>query len=435
MFFNFKLFFQQQFKALFKSEGTHFRLTGKRIGVLLVFYVLFPLVELANWIGFLLDDLFFFEYRKQRVNHPVFVVGNYRSGTTFLHRLLAMDKRSFTAMAGWEIFIAPSIIQRKIMRGLLAVDRALGGHALALFDRFWQKNVQDQVNFHQLGVTEPEEDEGILAHIYSGVIPWNMFPVMEDGVPEYATFDSSLSEREKQRVMTFYRRCVQRHMYSHGESKYYLSKSPSFSGKVDALYKTFPDAKIIYLIRNPLEMVPSQVSMWAFKWNVTCSPLDSYPYEDELLEMIKYWYQHPLERLAEAPDESYLIVRFDDLVTDPEATVRRVYAHFGFEMSRRYENRLMRHTRRAEKRAKKRKSKYPLEEMGLTEREIAVYFDDVMRKFKFSSGEPQRPRVRRKLQRREKRTTRHAIKEERREMKRRVRRSRRAMKRPVKDSV
>ena len=44
----------------------------------------------------------------------------------------------------------------------------------------------------------------------------------------------------KERVMTFYRRCVQRHMYAHGESKHYLSKSPSFSGKVDALYKNFP---------------------------------------------------------------------------------------------------------------------------------------------------------------------------------------------------
>ena len=433
MLFNFKLFFQQQFKALFHAEGTHFRLTWKRIGVLLIFYLLFPLIELFNWIGFLLDDLFFFAYRKQRVNHPVFVLGNYRSGTTFLHRLLAMDKRSFTAMTGWEIFIAPSIIQRKIVRGFFALDRALGGHLATLLDRFWQKNVQKHVDFHQLGVTEPEEDEGILAHIYSGIIPWNLFPAMEDGVPEYATFDTSLTERDKKRVMTFYRRCVQRHMYAHGESKHYLSKSPSFSGKVDALYETFPDAKIIYLIRNPMEMVPSQVSMWAFKWNVTCSPLDSYPYEDELLEMIKYWYQHPLERLAEAPDDSYLIVRFDDLVTDPEATVRRVYEHFGFRISRRYENRLMRQTRRANKRAKKRKGKYSLEDMGLTEQEIAVQFGDVMRRFKFTGGEPQRPRVRRRLRRQEKRTTRHTIKEERREMKRRVRRSRRAMKRPMKD--
>lgn len=397
MFFNFKLFFRQQFKSLFQSEGTHFRLTWKRIGVLLIFYLLFPLIEIFNWVGFALDDLFFVRYRNQKVNHPVFVLGNYRSGTTFLHRLLALDTRSFTAMAGWEIFLAPSIIQRKFMRAFVAADRALGGHLLTAFDRFWQKNVQKNVTFHQLGVTEPEEDEGILAHIWSGIIPWNLFPIMEDGVPEYATFDTSLSEREKKRVMTFYRRCVQRHLYAHGGRKRYLSKSPSFSGKVDALYKTFPDAKIIYLIRNPLEMVPSAISMWAFKWNVTCSPLDNYPYEDELLEMIKYWYQHPLERLAEAPEDSYLIVRFEELIADPERVVRHVYDHFGFKMSRRFEKRLLRQTQRAKKRSSQ--GKYSLEEMGLSQRQIAVKFGDVLHRFHFPGSELQRPRVRFSLRR------------------------------------
>ena len=401
MFFNFKLFFRQQFASLFRTAGTHFRLTSKRIGVLLVFYLLFPLIELFNWIGFTLDDIIFYQYRDQKVRQPVFVLGNYRSGTTFLHRLLALDTHSFTAMAGWEIFVAPSIIQRKFMHSFFALDRSLGGHVAAALDRFWQKNMQKNVSFHQMGVTEPEEDEAILAHIWSGIIPWNMFPVMEDGVPEYATFDTSLSEREKKRVMTFYRRCVQRHLYAHGGRRHYLSKSPSFSGKVDALYTTFPDAKIIYLIRNPLEMVPSQVSMWAFKWNVTCSPLDDYPYEDELLEMIKYWYQHPLERLAQAPQDSYLIVRFDELIADPETVVRRVYDHFGFTMSRRFEKRLLRQTRRAKKRANK--GEYSLAEMGLSERQIAVRFDDVMHQFHFPGSEPQRPRVRRQLHRQERR--------------------------------
>lgn len=433
MFFNFKLFFRQQFKALFHAEGTHFRLTGKRIGVLLIFYLVFPLIELCNWIGFTLDDLFYFQYRKQKVNHPVFVLGNYRSGTTFLHRLLALDKRSFTAMAGWEIFIAPSIIQRKIVRGFFSLDRVLGGHIATALDRFWQKNVQKNVSFHQLGVTEPEEDEGILAHIYSGIIPWNMFPVMEDGVPEYATFDTSLTERDKRRVMTFYRRCVQRHLYAHGGGKRYLSKSPSFSGKVDALYQTFPDAKIIYLIRNPLEMVPSQVSMWAFKWNVTCSPLDSYPYEDELLEMIRYWYQHPLERLAEAPEDSYMIVRFDELVSDPQAVVRQMYDHFGFTMSRRYEKQLVRQARRAKKRASK--TRYSLKDMGLTERQIAARFGDVMRRFKFPGGERQRPRVRRQMKRHERRIARLVYKKPQRQGHLRVRFPRRAVRRLIKEPV
>jgi hypothetical protein len=67
-----------------------------------------------------------------------------------------------------------------------------------------------------------------------------------------------VSEKEKQRVMNFYKRCLQRHVYAYGGRKIYLSKSPSFSASVDSIYKTFPDARIIYLVRNPMEVVPSR---------------------------------------------------------------------------------------------------------------------------------------------------------------------------------
>ena len=125
--FNFKLSLKQTYVALFRSKGTHFQLSPRRVLVLIIFYVLFPVVEISNWLGFLLDDIFFPRYREQKLKNPVFVVGNYRSGTTFLHRLLAKDRRTFTAMEGWEIFIAPSITQRKILNFWVLVDHLLGG--------------------------------------------------------------------------------------------------------------------------------------------------------------------------------------------------------------------------------------------------------------------------------------------------------------------
>ena len=390
--FNFRLSLEQTYHALFRSKGTHFQLSPHRIVVLLIFYVLFPIVEISNWLGFWLDDLFFPHYRDQKLKKPVFVVGNYRSGTTFLHRLLAKDRRTFTAMEGWEIFIAPSITQRKILSFWVSVDRLLGGHLLKWLDHLWQGNVQSQVTFHKLGVREPEEDEGLLAHIWSGIIPWNIFPIMENGSPVYAKFDTMVSEKEKQRVMNFYKRCLQRHVYAHGGRKIYLSKSPSFSASVDSIYKTFPDARIIYLVRNPMEVVPSALNMWAFKWHVTCSPTEKYPYRDEVLDMMKYWYEHPLERLHKAPLESYRIIRFDELVEDPERIVRQIYQHFRLPLRPAYERKLRQESRRAKRAA--RKSSYSLAEMGLTRNRVAKEFGAIINRFWFSEAGKKRRQVR-----------------------------------------
>ena len=396
--YDFKNFFKMQFHSIFKSGGKHFRLTPKRIGVLLIFYVLFPMIEVFAWAGLLLDEIVYPDYHKQKIMKPVFVIGNYRSGTTFLHRLLAMDKRSFTAMAGWEVFVAPSIVQRKMFHWFANLDRSLGGHLHHLFDRWWQQNVQSHIDFHTLGVTEPEEDEIVLGHIWSGVIPLNMFPIMDGSTPVYAKFDSALSEADKQRVMNFYLRCIQRHMYINKKGLYYLSKSPSFSGKVDSLYKTFPDAKIIYLVRDPLEVVPSQINMWSFKWNVTCSPLEPFPYKEEVLDMIKYWYDHPLERLAAAPENSYCIVNYDDLVANPQEVVSEIYRKFEFDMTPRLEKRLQRVNRRQGK--KTRKKKYSLRRMGLSVQWVYAEFANIYNRFRFQKTSRQYVRVWGKKERR-----------------------------------
>ena len=59
MFFNFRLSIKQTYKAIFQARDTHYALRPKRILVLTLFYLLFPLLELITWIGFMLDEVFF----------------------------------------------------------------------------------------------------------------------------------------------------------------------------------------------------------------------------------------------------------------------------------------------------------------------------------------------------------------------------------------
>ena len=63
-------------------------LTGKRIRFFVGFSILFPLILLSGWIGFLIDNIFYRGYLKQEIVKPLFIIGNFRSGSTLLQRLI-----------------------------------------------------------------------------------------------------------------------------------------------------------------------------------------------------------------------------------------------------------------------------------------------------------------------------------------------------------
>ena len=83
-------------------------------------------MEITNRLGFFLDGILFPGFRKTEVKAPLFIVGYPRSGTTFLHRLLGKDEEHVSHMKTWELFLAPSIIQKKILKFLGDMDERLG---------------------------------------------------------------------------------------------------------------------------------------------------------------------------------------------------------------------------------------------------------------------------------------------------------------------
>ncbi|MGD2176569.1 MAG: sulfotransferase, partial [Anaerolineae bacterium] len=277
MAFNFKGLARFTCRQLFRSRGTPYRLSPKRIVLLLLFYTAFTLLELMTWLGFLLDDVFFREYREREIRQAVFIVGNPRSGTTFLYRLMAKDEENFTCTQMWEVLVAPSITQRRVVEALGALDRRLG-RPLDRLATAWSKRWREENVVHRVALRAPEEDQYLLVHIWSTLAVWSFSAILEEAGP-YTYFDTEMSPAEKKRIMVFYERCIQRHLHARGgdreRAKHYLSKNPSASPKVDALYEFFPDAKIIYLARSPLDMIPSYISLLDFAWNILGDPVEA----------------------------------------------------------------------------------------------------------------------------------------------------------------
>ena len=238
--------------------GTLKGVSPRRWLVMALFWPLFVLLQAINGAGLMLDYLLFPDFRRVRVREPLFVVGVPRSGTTFLHRLLAGDRERFTTTALWELIFAPSITQRFFWRGVGRLDALVGAPLSRLFFRLerWVLGGLDDV--HQTGLRDPEED-------YLALLPVLGCFLLVLAVPDPALWrltyaDRDLPAAEKQRLMAAYRRFVQRHLYFHGEHRTFLSKNPSFTPFMATLADAFPDARFIGCLRNPTAAVPSQIN-------------------------------------------------------------------------------------------------------------------------------------------------------------------------------
>ena len=99
-------------------------------------------------------------------------------------------------------------------------------------------------------------------------------------------------------------------------ARYFLDKTPRYHLIADEIIRLFPDAKFIFLWRNPLSVVASNVETWAGgKWRLYGQKVDFF---------------EGLARLVaahEAHEGSVCALRYEDLVLNPEEEWRRVFEY------------------------------------------------------------------------------------------------------------
>jgi len=389
MHYNFRLFWRTFYRSFFDSKNTPARLVKKRIIFLILFYVVWIPGSLMHWFFFWLDDILFPAHKTQSIEKPLFILGNLRSGSTFLHRLLSRDSETFTSLTTWDIYLTPSVTQKKITQFVSRLDKKyLGGflhRILFAFDRA----TLGKIKIHPISFFQPEEDENIHLHIWDGYFVTFLFPFMDE-FPDYLHFDTALSPEHKRRIMAFYKSMLQRHMYATGK-KYFVAKNPAFSPKIETLMEFFPDARVIYLVRNPLDMLPSTISWMNYARRQFTDPKETWLYIDEVLEMTQYWYSHPLHYLDTHPSPRHLIMKYDDLIQRPEAVLHAFFEQFGYPAKPGLDEIVDKAVK--ETMSYNSDHVYSYEEMGFTREKIIELYADIFERFHFDKREDVAARV------------------------------------------
>lgn len=325
------------------------------------------------------------------VDRPIFVMGLPRTGTTFLHRLLALDPLSRYPKT-WEL-LHPSPTSRDPDVGGAALEADMRRRIERVRAEFaLVEYVAPRLNaIHETGAELPEECLFAVG-MEVPLLPFAFYTLSRDDMWEHG-----LSLRPDE-MYTRYKDVLrilswQSPEYRGGAAplRRWTLKAPNHLFYVKQLCGAFPDARIIWTHRHATAAVPSYCSL--------LRALADASLDGEIdLRMIgqnskKIWstaMKRAMRELDEARGKGGVKtadVLYENLVADPVGTVKDLYDQLGFTFSGEFKANLEayvaknRADRERMRGSKKRLHAYSAAEFGLTEEELTDEFADYHQRF------------------------------------------------------
>ena len=336
----------------------------------------FTLLFLVFWcflaFGRLLDQLFFAGWRRQPVEAPVFIVATPRSGTTFMQRLLSLDSARFKPLLMYEMIFS-AVTWLKLIQAAGRIDRAFGRRGHRFAEAIGRRAFGGWDGRHTMRLNLPEEDEALYIFTLVTEALYLLFPYFQDLPP--IGFADALPRHEADRVVGFFRESLQRILFAAGHGRTALTKSTCSLGRIRALRRAFPEARFIHLVRHPAEAIPSLLNMPT--WQVHSPEIGKVSPETRAYARLgASWYRHMLAEAPAIPQDRYILVRYEDFVADPKATIECIYARFGFHIDRSFAARL--DAAIAEAKRYRSNTRHTLAEYGLDETWLQLELGEVM---------------------------------------------------------
>jgi omega-hydroxy-beta-dihydromenaquinone-9 sulfotransferase len=248
---------------------------------------------------------------KTKISHPpVFIIGHWRSGTTYLHELLCHDPQ-FCYASLWNTLLPDSFLIlepiKKFLSKFLPSERPM-----------------DAI---KVDIDGPYEDEAALAVLY----PWSFFHCFhfprnaEEQYIKSIHFNNMTSE-EKNQWKTTYQQFIKTVTFAnHG--KRFLSKNPPNTARIITLLELFPEAKFIHIYRNPYKVYLSTKKM---RQNVLDKLALQNASKEEIEQQVIKNYIRLLnsyfEQQKQIQKDKLVEIKYEDLISNPVEQVKKIYS-------------------------------------------------------------------------------------------------------------
>ena len=261
-------------------------------------------------------------YKKQDIkNQPIFILGHWRSGTTYLHSLLCQDTQMGYTTTFQSVF--PDTI-----------FNTLGNFLFEGFAKLFMpgKRAGDNV---ALGTKLPQEEEFALGHKtpISFYFFW-MFPLK---IKEYYKRFILFEEIESSQLESWksdYKLLIKKAL-KNTNGEIYLSKNPPNTARIVVLLEMFPNAKFIHIHRSPVEVFLSTHNFISKMLpHLQLQNLPQGVIDGMVFELYKDLMSDYLKQRELIPKGNLVELSFDSLQEDPMGVLNNIYKELnlpGFE--------------------------------------------------------------------------------------------------------
>ncbi len=296
------------------AQFSVFRYVSKKYGVEKKYHtkwLLSGLVSLISSFFSIFDKLVFaLKSKPKNLKDPVFIIGHWRSGTTLLHNLMCSDPET-----GY-----PTTYQTIFPNNLFSFQWLFKFFMKALMP---DKRPVDNVSLH---VDFPQEEEFALNNeIPFSFYNWWYFPKKTREIANEYLLDKTTSEKDKELWKHNFRRFVTRSLMNTKGIRF-ISKNPPHTARIPQLLELYPNAKFIYIHRNPYEVVRSTIAF--YKSILPATQLQDID-EDTLVNDILWVYKELVLKYEtdkiNIPLKNLIEIKYSDLVSAPDSEIQSIY--------------------------------------------------------------------------------------------------------------
>lgn len=258
------------------------------------------------------EDLYFrkklkkYKFKKP----PLFILGHWRSGTTLLHNMLSKDP-SAGYITTYQSLFPNNLASKWLFRTFMKIFMP-------------GKRPSDGV---ELNVVFPQEDEFAFSNLQDNAY-YNFFyfPEMYKSFYEKAVNLNFLTKKEKDLWYSSYEKLLKKAAIDTNAERL-IVKNPVNTARINQILKLWPDARFLYIYRNPITVFHSTrrfyqklfPTLWFHK-------VDDQFIDNMIFDVYKRLIDGYLEQKSHIPPGNLMELRFEDFELNPLKELEKIYA-------------------------------------------------------------------------------------------------------------
>ena len=248
---------------------------------------------------------------------PVFILGHWRSGTTFLINTMSRDRQ----------FCFFNVVNIMMPNIFMSMGPLINRFAKRIMPK---KRPMDNMDL-ELDLPQ-EEDYAVANMVPYSITHMTSFPENSELYMEYGLQDNLTKEQFDEWQET-YQYLLKKVTLQHN-GKQLLLKSPINTGRIKVLLDMYPNAKFVHIYRNPRKVFMSTRKLYD-----TVFPLyslqDAQAPDDDVasfqFKLYKRLYGKYLKQKHLIPEGNLVEVRYEDFAEKPLETVEHIYQAIGID--------------------------------------------------------------------------------------------------------